>query len=1317
MATYEFNDRIKFLLPSGFILTREENDEGEEVVKILSGEYENDDGETCYKFSCNVTVNEFDPDDVDDDITSANLLDKLAERMEDSRRLKLPGTPEAVFINKGTPISIFGRLLKMFACICLVRTSDWSTLQLVSVTRMNDDEPEENSVVYENMYEVLKAVRINGKKVPVESVSPYMLQDALELSFDENGEAIDVSPKIQFNFTSGDETTTYEYTQDGMKEVGKERLSHATPDEALYPHYNSMLSAGGLGFLGANVVVNASGTEYQFIPFSQSISDSELSEDTKALYSRIISKDTERYDLHEKAKAMQPLFHVNESVFDPRHDRECELEEGLMHRAYMMSGLRSFAWTLADYCQKHDCTPDDVDSGVACRIANFVANENWLNYDGDSYCQGLCSGSDLHVFFIPDSVAKTDKKKLMPSQEDVDRVQQMKEKFPAYREILSEVHSLNALRKDLKYIYPAVKQLWEHLKEDRDYDEALLGNEADILYAWCALALAAKEPFFSEDGPMTCYFSQITDEETLTSRWMAAAQESAERAASQWMDKYGGYLERNPDIDFNGKLFAFSGLAGHGDEREHPTVQKVIEKGGQYRSKVSGLTNYLVVNPSDAGSSKIIAVMEQRQKGKDIKVILLSDLEAALDGTKTSKSVAAANTTKKKTEKAAVGSVPKGKKVPKKSCEIDDENRLTGYNGSEKHIILPQGIEIIGENAFMSSEIESVVVPEGVEKIEDSGFWGCKSLKSVTLPSSLRVIEGDAFRMCEELESIVIPEGVDEIGMDAFTSCSKLKDIYLPNSLWDIGYDAFCTFCDDMTLHVPRGSDAETYAKDNELKYDNKKAPTATAAVTAGKASTAKKASAPAKPIVRTTSSASEFTIKDGMLTGYSGTATDIIIPAGVTEVDSFVFFKNESIVSLVIPEGVRKIDNCAFGYCPNLERVVFPESLEVLAGFNACEKLSAIELPPNVKVIKENAFSRCEKLEKIIIPSAVTSIESCAIDAGKALKDVYIPASVQDIHDYALLCSNNATIHTPAGSYAEGFAKRRNISCDNNIDGIWKIDSGEPTSGNDETICSANDESASDKNEKNSVNMFVILTNEWKLKKLNRSADEFYEIYWEEFTPLTKAEVIYIKQNVLAEMKDKSRCAYYATSFRKRSVQERFSLATRNLNSVGTEPEVATKAAWAIKNTKEWYRESELPEVINLMKEDLAQSKANLDLQLERINASWKIFATAKEYLQIVVSNKKTDNADLKANCSNFQIVIGEQLVQVKIATKEKVRRSTTLMDCFPWYWGVSARDIWESAIRNELYDTRKHAYNGQELANQALSQIRAKYPVAKNM
>lgn len=98
------------------------------------------------------------------------------------------------------------------------------------------------------------------------------------------------------------------------------------------------------------------------------------------------------------------------------------------------------------------------------------------------------------------------------------------------------------------------------------------------------------------------------------------------------MRKYEKYLEDDPVINFNGSIFVFSGLAGHWAEKDHPTVQKVIEKGGQYRSKVSGLTNYLVVNPGYAGQSKIVAVMEQLQKGKNVKVILLEDLEKALEG-------------------------------------------------------------------------------------------------------------------------------------------------------------------------------------------------------------------------------------------------------------------------------------------------------------------------------------------------------------------------------------------------------------------------------------------------------------------------------------------------------------------------------------------------------------------------------------------------------------------------------------------------------------------------------------------------------------
>ena len=98
------------------------------------------------------------------------------------------------------------------------------------------------------------------------------------------------------------------------------------------------------------------------------------------------------------------------------------------------------------------------------------------------------------------------------------------------------------------------------------------------------------------------------------------------------MNKYGSYVEKNPCIDFNGKRFVFSGLPGdYPSEKDHPIVQKVIEKGGQYRAKVSNKINYFVVVP-DEHYYKMNCVLKERQRGVEIKVVLFEDLKKALEG-------------------------------------------------------------------------------------------------------------------------------------------------------------------------------------------------------------------------------------------------------------------------------------------------------------------------------------------------------------------------------------------------------------------------------------------------------------------------------------------------------------------------------------------------------------------------------------------------------------------------------------------------------------------------------------------------------------
>ncbi len=63
-----------------------------------------------------------------------------------------------------------------------------------------------------------------------------------------------------------------------------------------------------------------------------------------------------------------------------------------------------------------------------------------------------------------------------------------------------------------------------------------------------------------------------------------------------------------------------------------------------------------------------------------------------------------------------------------------------------------------------------VRIPEGVKRIENRAFCGCKDVTGVTLPASLREMGNEAFYR-SGLMRITIPEGVREIGIQAFDWC------------------------------------------------------------------------------------------------------------------------------------------------------------------------------------------------------------------------------------------------------------------------------------------------------------------------------------------------------------------------------------------------------------------------------------------------------------------------------------------------------------------------------------------------------------------
>lgn len=93
-------------------------------------------------------------------------------------------------------------------------------------------------------------------------------------------------------------------------------------------------------------------------------------------------------------------------------------------------------------------------------------------------------------------------------------------------------------------------------------------------------------------------------------------------------------------------------------------------------------------------------------------------------------------------------------------------------------VVIRNGITAINDEIFSGyRNLSYVELPESLVEIGTRAFYNCINLSSVILPDFLNVIKSEAFYGCRTLESIVISVGVQEIGSGAFSRCENLKEI------------------------------------------------------------------------------------------------------------------------------------------------------------------------------------------------------------------------------------------------------------------------------------------------------------------------------------------------------------------------------------------------------------------------------------------------------------------------------------------------------------------------------------------------------------
>ena len=230
----------------------------------------------------------------------------------------------------------------------------------------------------------------------------------------------------------------------------------------------------------------------------------------------------------------------------------------------------------------------------------------------------------------------------------------------------------------------------------------------------------------------------------------------------------------------------------------------------------------------------------------------------------------------------------------KKRVNLDfTEARFSGFPSEAfKNQLWVKGVTFkidTGSETFMGcTNLEKVIMIDGVTSIGHDAFNGCTSLKEIIIPYGPAQISQRAFYNCTSLKTVSIPDSVSTIVSQAFEGCSSLEEITMPGSITEINERAFYNCTSLKTVSIPNSvSTIESYAFEGCSSLE------------------------------------------------------EIIIPNGTSAISQSIFKNCSSLKTVFIPSGVDTIISEAFAGCSSLETIYIPESVEIIqdeafAGINA---------------------------------------------------------------------------------------------------------------------------------------------------------------------------------------------------------------------------------------------------------------------------------------------------------------------------------------------------------------------------------------------
>ncbi len=448
--------------------------------------------------------------------------------------------------------------------------------------------------------------------------------------------------------------------------------------------------------------------------------------------------------------------------------------------------------------------------------------------------------------------------------------------------------------------------------------------------------------------------------------------------------------------------------------------------------------------------------------------------------------------------------------------------RLFENRAEFSKVTIDPSIQKIGAYAFHNSGITAIVLPEGLQTIGENAFYNCYNLSVVTLPDSLQTIEQYAFYGCNA--HVRIPAQVKVIGAYAFQNCYAYVTVAEKPADWSFDWNGYYNYS-NVAWNVPAGifcqaEDGTVYLLDeNDIAhlyfYDKnlleltvsayKNYDTVVHGVQEGNGnvhklivgegivkldtyafynwynlqeitlpSTLTEIGAYAFSAINlgvftvpTNVTIGESAFSQGVMlvtltekpenwhdNWYSGSQSNVCwafkefytdeqtgITYLLTSTDlAYVYDYDRDLTELVIGgiEGYEVIVRNVFNNNQNIVKVTLLEGVISIEAeaFYNCSNLAQVVLPNTLKKIGENAFCGCSALTTLMLPESVTTIDYGAFQNTYA--HIYLPASVTTIGSYAF---NSCYVYAAIEAKPEGWNYEWNNYSNEKV--AWNVPSG----------------------------------------------------------------------------------------------------------------------------------------------------------------------------------------------------------------------------------------------------------------------------------